>query len=260
MQRLPSQATLRWGASATSRKHLECISVAVIRCGLNRERRSCFRVVQTFPSVGFIACRAGALAGRAASFLGGTRSQTSFPPPPRRSLASREIAGLGIRVAGGRADQVVLPSHGPAPCRVRSQPGARSTGPEARDESPGTERWADLLVCEQLASQCVPNLPGLTAARSSIHRFSGRTFLEVERFDRHGAHGRSALCSWAAINNAWFGLSKRPWSEGAQRLVERGLIASETRDAITASGTSANSSATPTCTTATCLSCRVNLA
>jgi hypothetical protein len=100
------------------------------------------------------------------------------------------------------------------------------------DESPGTERWADLLACEQLASKCVSNLPGLAAARSSIHRFSSRTFLEVERFDRHGAHGRSALCSWAAVNNAWFGLSGRPWSEGAERLLERGLIASETRDAI----------------------------
>ena len=101
------------------------------------------------------------------------------------------------------------------------------------DQSPGTERWADLLVSEQLASQCVPDLPGLTAARSRIRRFSGRTFLEVERFDRHGAHGRSAVCSWAAVNNAWFGLSGRPWSEGAETLLERGLIASETRDAIT---------------------------
>jgi hypothetical protein len=101
------------------------------------------------------------------------------------------------------------------------------------DDSPGAQRWADLLVCEQLASQSVANLPGLTAARSSIHRFSGRTFLEVERFDRHGAHGRSALCSWAAVNSAWFGLSGRPWSEGAERLLERGLIASQTRDAIT---------------------------
>jgi hypothetical protein len=101
------------------------------------------------------------------------------------------------------------------------------------DESPGTGRWADLLVCEHLASECVPNLPGLTAARSAIHRFSGRTFLEVERFDRHGAHGRSALCSWAAVDNAWFGLSGRPWTEGADRLLERGLIARETRDAIT---------------------------
>ena len=100
------------------------------------------------------------------------------------------------------------------------------------DQAPGTERLADLLVCEQLASQCIAKLPGLPAARSTIHRFSGRTFLEVERFDRHGAHGRSALCSWAAVNNAWFGLSGRPWSEVAARLLERGLIASETRDAI----------------------------
>lgn len=101
------------------------------------------------------------------------------------------------------------------------------------DESPGTERWADLLVCEHLASQSVPQLPGLAASRSNIHRFSGRTFLEVERFDRHGAHGRSALCSWAAVNNAWFGLSGRPWSEAGAQLLDRGLIASETRDAIT---------------------------
>ena len=100
------------------------------------------------------------------------------------------------------------------------------------DESPGTERWSDLLVCEQLAASCVFHLPGLVASSSSIHRAGGRTFLEVVRFDRHGAHGRSPLCSWAAVNNDWFGLSGRPWTEGAAHLRERGLIDAETRDAV----------------------------
>ena len=100
------------------------------------------------------------------------------------------------------------------------------------DESPGTERWSDLLVCEQLAAACIPQLPGLVASSSSLHRAGGRTFLEVVRFDRHGVRGRSPLCSWAAVNNGWFGLSGRPWTEGAAQLLVRGLIDTDTRDAV----------------------------
>lgn len=100
------------------------------------------------------------------------------------------------------------------------------------DESPTTERWSDLLVCEQLAASCLGLLPGLASCASSIHRAGGRTFLEVVRFDRHGARGRSALCSWAAINNDWFGLAGRAWSEGASALRQRGLIDENTREAI----------------------------
>ncbi|WP_157268853.1 type II toxin-antitoxin system HipA family toxin YjjJ [Azohydromonas aeria] len=100
------------------------------------------------------------------------------------------------------------------------------------DDSPGTVRWADLLVCEHLASRCISLLPGLDAARTSVHRAGHRTFLEVIRFDRHGAHGRSALCSWAAFNNAWFGLAGRPWPESTHRLFKLGLIDKETSDGI----------------------------
>ncbi len=100
------------------------------------------------------------------------------------------------------------------------------------DGSPGTLRWADLLVCEHLALECVGSLAGLKGATSSVHSAGGRTFLEVVRFDRHGGRGRSALCSWGAFNNAWFGLAGRPWTEGAARLLDRGLIAQDTRDAI----------------------------
>lgn len=101
------------------------------------------------------------------------------------------------------------------------------------DDSPGTQRWSDLLVCEHLAAQALATLPGLTAEQTSVLQAGNRTFLEAVRFDRHGGRGRSALCSWAAFNYGWFGLAGRPWTEGAARLLERGLIDSNAAQAIT---------------------------
>jgi hypothetical protein len=101
------------------------------------------------------------------------------------------------------------------------------------DESPGTRRWSDLLVCEHIAAETVGALEGLRGARSRILSGGGRTFLEVERFDRNGARGRSGLCSWAAINGDWFGLSGKPWTEAAAAMRRDGLINEATRQAIT---------------------------
>jgi hypothetical protein len=100
------------------------------------------------------------------------------------------------------------------------------------DNSAGTQRWSDLLVCEHLAAQALATLPGLTAEKTRILRAGNRTFLEAIRFDRHGSRGRSALCSWAALNHGWFGLAGRPWTEGAAKLVERALIDRDTAEAI----------------------------
>ena len=101
------------------------------------------------------------------------------------------------------------------------------------DNSAGTQRWSDLLVCEHLAAQTLATVPGLTATQTSVLQAGDRTFLETVRFDRHGGHGRSALCSWAAFNHGWFGLAGRPWTEAAERLRERGLIDRDTAQAIT---------------------------
>jgi hypothetical protein len=100
------------------------------------------------------------------------------------------------------------------------------------DNSAGTQRWSDLLVCEHLAAQTLATLPGLTAEKTTILQAGNRTFLEATRFDRHGSRGRSALCSWAAVNYGWFGLAGRPWTEGVAKLLERGLIDRDTAQAI----------------------------
>lgn len=100
------------------------------------------------------------------------------------------------------------------------------------DDTPGTVRWADLLICEHLALQAVASLPGLSAAHSQLHQAGGRTFLEVQRFDRHGLRGRSPVCSWAALNAALLGLNGRPWPEGGAALRARGLIDADTQAAI----------------------------
>ena len=92
------------------------------------------------------------------------------------------------------------------------------------DNSPGTQRWSDLLVCEHLALNAVANHLHLPAARSHLYQAGGRTFLEVERFDRHEAHGRSPVCSWASLNGAFFGLGGKPWTAAALALLDKGFI------------------------------------
>ena len=115
----------------------------------------------------------------------------------------------------------------------------RMHGPEKRhvlvkfsgnDASPSSKRWADLLVCEHLAHETVGRELGVEASQSRICRSGGRTFLEVMRFDRHGESGRSAVCSWMALNAALLGVTDHSWIAGAQALFQRKLITLETAD------------------------------
>lgn len=100
------------------------------------------------------------------------------------------------------------------------------------DASPGSQRWSDLLVCEHLALECMAQHLGVAAACSRVIQHAQRCFLEVQRFDRHGAHGRSGVCSWFALNVAFFGLAGRPWTEAAGALRQAGWIDADTQAAI----------------------------
>lgn len=93
-------------------------------------------------------------------------------------------------------------------------------------DSGAERRWADLLVCEHLALVHAASLPGVEAARSRVLRHEERTFLETERFDRVGPHGRLPICTLDAIQPAFVGARSTRWTDlvdrlHAARLVER---------------------------------------
>lgn len=93
--------------------------------------------------------------------------------------------------------------------------------------SPAVGRWADLLICEHLALAALRELLGLEAATSQIHRYRGRTFLEVVRFDRHGVLGRSPVCSLGSINAALLGKAPQAWPRIALALQGAGWLSAD---------------------------------
>lgn len=70
--------------------------------------------------------------------------------------------------------------------------------------TPSGRRWADLLLCEQLALEILMegNIP---AASTEIIEAEGRIFLESARFDRCGQHGRRGVYSCIHFDAAYYG-------------------------------------------------------
>lgn len=88
------------------------------------------------------------------------------------------------------------------------------------DGTLASQRWADLLICEHISSCILMRELGINAASSHIYQAGGRTFLETARFDRHGAFGRSAVCSLAMIDAYLLGLAGDPWPASATGLLQ----------------------------------------
>ena len=98
----------------------------------------------------------------------------------------------------------------------------------ADDRSATVQRWSDLLVCEHLALQAVRGIPTLQSANSRILQHSGRTFLELERFDRHGLFGRSPLCSLAALEASIMPATSTDWGDAGDKMHAVGWLTQET--------------------------------
>jgi DNA-binding Lrp family transcriptional regulator len=94
------------------------------------------------------------------------------------------------------------------------------------DHSPAVRRWSDLLVCEHLAAEALRADLRVGAASTRCLRSGGRTFLEVERFDRHGPHGRSPVCTLESVRAALIG-APLPWPQAAARLRDEGLLSGD---------------------------------
>ncbi len=90
--------------------------------------------------------------------------------------------------------------------------------------SAAERRLADLLVCEHFALECSAGLPGVTSARTRIVAHAGRVFLEAERFDRVGLHGRLPVCTLDALNAAFLGSASTDWSILVSLLHRENLI------------------------------------
>lgn len=87
--------------------------------------------------------------------------------------------------------------------------------------SPPDRRWADLLVCEHLAQKGL-NDHQIPAARTRIVLGGGRTFLEVERFDRTPS-GRIGMVSLMAFDSEYIGQMDN-WAASAERMSSRDLL------------------------------------
>lgn len=86
------------------------------------------------------------------------------------------------------------------------------------------QRWSDLLIAESLALQVVAEA-GLPAAPANV-LFGGnrQCFLELERFDRVGEHGRVAMVSLEALDAEFSGSGGANWIVAAERLLQQGII------------------------------------
>lgn len=99
------------------------------------------------------------------------------------------------------------------------------------EDGPVSERWRDLLLAEHLALNTL-NDAGIPAATTRILDHGGQRFLEVERFDRVGDLGRSALMSLAALDAEFVGAAASGWPIIARRLAADGQIRREAADSV----------------------------
>ena len=152
------------------------------------------------------------------------------PPQPLRARAlGAAYARLAEHANGAGVAGSSAAGEFPKFAALRERPGSSTPHVLVKfsgaDRSAAVQRWSDLLVAEHLALDCAASLPGLTSARSRIVTQAGRTFLEVERFDRHGLFGRSRLVSLATLDAALLGAGTTDWSVLAARFEAIGLLA-----------------------------------
>ncbi len=93
-----------------------------------------------------------------------------------------------------------------------------------------SRRWRDILITEHHAMEALRG-QGLPAARTRLLEVRDRLFLESQRFDRSGQHGRMSMISLASIDAEFVG-SGSNWPRVMKALAERELVCpKQARDA-----------------------------
>lgn len=92
-------------------------------------------------------------------------------------------------------------------------------------------RWADLLLCEFHAHRALADA-GWSLPGARLLDAGGRRFLELPRFDRSGAGGRSGVVSLGALTTALDGTLTRNWLDSTPVLEAIGLMDASAHDQI----------------------------
>jgi biotin operon repressor len=97
-------------------------------------------------------------------------------------------------------------------------------------DNPIAQRWRDLLLAEHHALSLLRE-NGLAAVATRILDHGRQRFLEVERFDRIGPHGRRGLISLSAMDAEFIGLGRGGWPAMTARLLAERHITGEAHEA-----------------------------
>lgn len=159
---------------------------------------------------------------RASSVLSEQEISESYPAQASSAMAHGDV---GSSAAGEFPKFTALREMGGLPVDVI----VKFSG---ADDSAAVRRWADLLVCEHLALRVLESELGIAAAQGQIYQFSGRTFLEVVRFDRHGVSGRSPVCTLQSLNAAVLGMASSSWAKVSTQMHKEKLISAGTAHTI----------------------------
>lgn len=100
------------------------------------------------------------------------------------------------------------------------------------DDNPIATRWRDLLLAENLALETLASA-GVSASASRVLDMGMQRFLEVERFDRVGTHGRNAVFSLASLDDEFVGNATAPWPVIAADLVRQEVITAQAYAGVT---------------------------
>jgi hypothetical protein len=115
---------------------------------------------------------------------------------------------------------------------VRTASGVRQVlvkfSPAGSDRA--SQRWSDLLVCEHLASRALSAV-GVSSAATELIAAGDRMFLESERFDRNGAHGRRGIVSLAAVADLFIG-RRDNWISASDDLRVTGKVTTQDAEAM----------------------------
>ena len=97
-------------------------------------------------------------------------------------------------------------------------------------DNPIAQRWRDLLLAEHHALTLLRE-NAIAAVATRIIDYGRQRFLEVERFDRLGPHGRRGLVSLSAMDAEFIGLGRGGWPSMTARLLAERHISGQAHQA-----------------------------